>query len=476
MPSLIPLEKIKKIVVVRPDALGDMVLTLPCIQAIRRQFPHWHITVLASPYNARIIRHLDYIDDIILDWTKTGKIHSFKDRWRYSQFLRDHHFDLAIHFYSETETVWPLFFAGIPYHIGDKAKLGLWPVFRNYGRFLKTFDQTKHVVEYNFQLLEAIGVSLDPANTPLQLPVPDNERVDGDKRLHQAGRRSDVPLIIIQIGVGFGNRPIEPEKFADYINLLRKTHDVDVCVSPFSEKEKEFTKRFTARLTGTALVIPDVPIMGLLGLVSHCSVFVSVDTGPFHMTAAAGVPMLAIFPSRKVKPTRWAPWRTRHWIVRESRQCPHFCPHEGCPLTVCSDAILAQDLVNKTISLLNGGGVVHPKDQFAYWFAESMSVLLLHDAQTDALTATFEAHLTTMGIRCTRTSVSNPSLPSLLIEKDITIIHNFSKKRCWRLWLIARQASLQLFNPPVIVNQAWDLDTSDAIIDRYRTAFKNQLL
>lgn len=468
-----PVHRIKKVVIVRPDAIGDMVLTLPCIQAIKQHYPDWHITVLASRYNSGIIQHINYIDDIILDWRTENKIHSLRDRWAYIQFLKSHHFDLAIHFYSETDTVWSAVFAGIPFHIGDKAKLGMWPIFRKYGTFLKTFDQTNHVVEYNFQLLASIGIALDPT-MPLSLPVPKSHQKTAETILLTAGRRPQVPLIGIQLGVGFGNKAIEPEKLADYINLLRTKQDVDVCISPYTDKEKALAERFLSRVTDPVLVFPPGPIMDFLGLLSHYSVYVSVDTGPFHMATAIGVPILAIFPTRKVKPTRWAPWRTRHLIVRESQSCPHFCPHEGCQITVCSDAIITQDMVEKTQRLLSGEGNQAPDDQFRDWFKRSMSVLIL-DNEIERENATlFEQTLRLFGIRVTRADVTHNNLANVLLQNDVTVIHNFTKTRKWRLEILARNASLQLFNPPLIIHEDWAVATEDALIHAYRQKFKEK--
>jgi ADP-heptose:LPS heptosyltransferase len=444
------LRPFKRILIVRPDAIGDMVLTIPCIVAIKRHYPDVHITLLASPYNARILDPLPpFVDEIIFDWFRTGKIKTWRDRLAYIRYIRSKQFDVAIHFYSETESIWTCALAGIPIHLGDNAKMGLLPVLWRHGVFLKTFDQTKHVVDYNFQLLKPLGITLTDADT-LQLPVDTTHIQAAASLLNTHGRRSGVPLIGIQIGVGFGNRPIEPEKYGAFINALRKRIEVDVCVTPFSEKEKQFRDRLIAACEAPIIDLEGAPLTTLMGLITHYDVFVSVDTGPFHMCAAIGCPQLAIFPSRKVKPTRWAPWRNRHWIVRESRNCPHFCPHEGCPLTVCSDAIQTADMVDKTISLLNGGGVSSAKDQFDYWFKLSMTILVIGQTMADAMH--YCQTLRTKGLHAVPFSGSLKTLADKLLEHDITIIHNLTGQKQIALWWIARLSSIKLFNPPMIVN------------------------
>ncbi|NBV42410.1 lipopolysaccharide heptosyltransferase family protein, partial [bacterium] len=285
MTRLLPFDRIKKILIVRPDALGDMMLTLPAIRAIRDRFPDRHIAVLASPYNAQLIRHLDWIDEIILDWKRAGKIKGWRDRLHYIRELRLQKFDLAVHFYSETDTVWTMVAAGIPYHIGDKAKIGLWPVFRKYGSFLKTFDQTMHVVAYNFQLLKSLGIELN-SDVKLNFQVTDEMKRQASTLLKAGGRREGVPLVGIQIGVGAGNRPIEPEKYAQFIDELRRIRDVDVCMTAFSDKEKAFKDRVLAAVKSPVIVLEKTTMDQLLGVISSYDCFVSVDTGPFHIAAS----------------------------------------------------------------------------------------------------------------------------------------------------------------------------------------------
>ena len=459
---------VHRILIIRPDAIGDMVLTLPAIAAIKRQYPNSHITLMASPYNAAVLDPKPaYIDEILLDWFKLGKAEGTRGFWKYVRFLRSQKFDLAIHFYSETNTAWVCYFAGIPYHIGDTAKLGLWPVFRKHGVFLKTFDQTKHVMEYNFQLLRPLGVRLEE-QPQFRLDVSDVNRQCAIDLLRQAGRRPGVPLIGVQIGVGFGNRPIEPEKYAEFMTQLSQSMDVDFCVIPHTDREKQFRDRLRAATSASILNIEGTTIGELIGLISYYDLFVSVDTGPFHIASSLGVPQLAIFPSKKVKPTRWAPWRNRHFIVRESRICPHFCPHEGCPLTVCSDAIQVADMADKAVRLLAGDGVTSAEDQFPYWFTRSMTVLIVYETE-DA--ERYRGRLAVDGIHSYILRFDDPNLKDKLVEWDITIIHNLSGKRRWRLWWIARRASLQLFNPPLLVNgPGWD----DDLIARYKARFEAQ--
>ncbi|MCP4049719.1 MAG: glycosyltransferase family 9 protein [bacterium] len=469
----IPVKKVNKILVVRPDAIGDMVLTLPCVRMIKKQYPEAQVSVLASPYNAQIIKNEEYIDEIIYDWFKTDRVKGTVDFIKYIFFIRRQKFDVVIHYYSETPQVWLTFFAGIKYQIGDKAKIGLWPVFRKYGVFLKTFDQTKHVVEYNFQLLKSLGIEL---NEYIKLEInPGQENKErGREILKEGGRRAGVPLVGIQVGVGFGNKTISPEKFAAFIEALRKEIDVDICLTGHSKKE-----HLARDIIKNKLKMPIIDLVGkttlpeLMGVLAQYDLYAGVDTGPFHLAAALGVPQLAIFPTRKVKPTRWAPWRNRHLIVRESRYCKFYCPHEGCRMTVCSDKIDVDGMVEKAKRILNGEGFVNSRNQLVYWFQNSMNIMILYDKKTEKKAKEYFSTLSKNNFYVDLALVNDKKIYNRLIEKDINIIHNISGKRKLYLLFLRLIVSLKLFNPPLIVYGQVVEKTKEKIVMKYKECFEN---
>ncbi|MFT5171651.1 MAG: ADP-heptose:LPS heptosyltransferase [Candidatus Marinamargulisbacteria bacterium] len=472
----LPVEKFQKILIVRPDAIGDMVLTLPCVKAIKEAHPHLHISILASSYNAKVVEHLPYIDEIIVDRYTTGEAETWRQRWAYSRFLKDKNFDVAVHFYSESKQVWTAVAAGIPIHLGDKAKIGLWPVFRKHGVFLKSFDQTKHVIDYNFQLLQPLGVR-KPESLSKVLPPPEEGVSRAKGLLKEAGYEGNHPLVGIHPGVGAGNRPITPEKYVAFIKKLREKVDVDICITGYSESEKSYRDRIVKGLAGDAIdMVGKTSVSELMGVLSQYSLYVGVDTGPSHLASALGVPQIAIFPSKKVKPTRWAPWRNSHFVVRESHVCPHFCPHEGCPLTICSDELQVSDMVEKAIDLLQGGGIKTGVKQFRYWFCQSMVVLILFDDRTTQAATAFSQSLTDAGIRNYRSHINDKTLSEKLMVHNVSIMHNLTKRRKWRLFWVSQRASRKLFNPPLVIHGDVVIPENGDVIDFYTQKFEAKWL
>jgi hypothetical protein len=283
-------------------------------------------------------------------------------------------------------------------------------------------------------------------------------------------------LVGIQVGVGFGNRPVTPAKYAEYIRALKNRRDVDVVVTGYSEKEKSAAMEIQRSLGNDVMLALGFPIQDLMGLISILDVCVSVDTGPFHMAAALGTPQLAIFPSKKVKPLSWGPWRNKHFIVREAHTCAYFCPHEGCPLNVCSDNLRVSDMVAKTEKLLDGGGIEKAAEQFVYWFENSMHILVLHDEKTREKAQAFHWQLGQWGLRAFLERVDRAELYKTVTENDVSIIHNLSGKRKWRLFWLSQRANKFLHNPPLVVHSEYANLEKGAVIENYRLAFEKKLI
>src|SRR3989339_363415 len=125
-------DKIKKILVIRPDAIGDVVLTLPAVHALRQHFPKAKITVLAREYTAPLLLNHPDIDQVIFDYD-----------------LKKFKFDLSVNYYNQFKDTYAVFRAGIPYRLGDSSRI-LTGWMNNLRVFRKWNDKTRHEVDLNF--------------------------------------------------------------------------------------------------------------------------------------------------------------------------------------------------------------------------------------------------------------------------------------------------------------------------------------
>ena len=136
------LAKIKKILIIRPDAIGDCVLITPAISAIKQRFPNATITILAQKLTRDLFLNNPKVDEVIVD----------------KKDIAGKNFDLAIHYFNELPYALATRSAGIKYRLGDTSKpLVSW--LYNIRVFQNWRDLVKHDVEQNMLLLEPLGIS-----------------------------------------------------------------------------------------------------------------------------------------------------------------------------------------------------------------------------------------------------------------------------------------------------------------------------
>ncbi|MFA6549538.1 MAG: hypothetical protein WCT39_06400, partial [Candidatus Margulisiibacteriota bacterium] len=138
------IKNFKNILIIRPDAIGDLVLTLPAIHAIRKHFPAAKITVLAREYTRPILENHPDIDKIIYDYD-----------------FKKYKFDLSVNFYNEFKDTFATFRAHIPYRLGDSSRI-LTSWMNNLRVFRHFENPNRHEIDFNFDLLAPLGIKEKP--------------------------------------------------------------------------------------------------------------------------------------------------------------------------------------------------------------------------------------------------------------------------------------------------------------------------
>jgi hypothetical protein len=121
-----------------------------------------------------------------------------------------------------------------------------------------------------------------------------------------------------------------------------------------------------------------IDLKGLIALTSKYKIFISVDTGPYHIAAALKVPIVHISTSKFSLPLRWGPWKDRHVVVRKRSKCDLFCHPAQCKETICADEITFEDVKRAVETLLAGGGNKNQEEAFFDWCRKSFSVMIAY--------------------------------------------------------------------------------------------------
>lgn len=324
--------------------IGDAVLTIPAIKAVRHACPGAHIGLLVKPWVADIFKKNSDIDEIIL---YEKKHESLRGKFLLAKELRRKKFDKAILLQNAFDAALITWLAGIPEKTGYK---------RDGRGFLLTTaipvsNETlkKHQVYYYLDLLKVVGINA--VETQPYIRLTDEERDEARNIINKsiiAHNRS--PLIGINPGAAYGSaKRWAPESFAEVINNIIKELDGRVIIfggpseveiadeiikilgiqnSEFRIQDTTNLSRVTDHASRLLNMAGRTDIRRLASLISECDAFITNDSGPMHMASALFVPTVALFGS--TDSTTTGPYGKGHKIVTRDISCAP-CLERECP-------------------------------------------------------------------------------------------------------------------------------------------------
>ena len=296
--------------------LGDAVLTTPALGALRTACPQARITVAAKPLVAELFRDHPDIDGIEVydkEGTHAGAIGMF----RKARELRRGGYDAALLLQNAIDAALLAFLAGIPERMGyatDGRRLLL-------SRPVPVTEEilSLHHAEYYLRLLQELGVPR-PHFPRLSLRVTEDELASMRSRLAALGVPEGRRIVGINPGATYGSaKRWFPDRFAQVADTLSEEWDAAVILmgsvpeAPLSSEIEAAMGRKALNLAGRTTV------RELMALLASCSFLVTNDSGPMHIGAAFGIPLVAIF-----GPTDWrktSPWTDKARVVRVDVDC-----------------------------------------------------------------------------------------------------------------------------------------------------------
>lgn len=323
-------DRVRRILVVRNDNIGDVLCTTPALRALRRAFPQAHLAILVAEHcRAAVERNPDLSE--VLTYTK-AKHHgglfglaALGDLARLIRTLRARRFDLAIGMRRpfSRSNAWLAYASGAPWRLGYSAPASHpFRFFLNLGR--DPGAMATHEVDGCFELLASIGVA-EAGRAPTL--IPDRDAVRGIReRLRAEGVGNQDALALVHISNRREASRWPLERFARAADRLHERCGLTILLSwsPGDERNPLFPgddgkAEEVARCMRARPVLLRTPELGeLIAVLSLCDFALSTDGGFMHMAAALGVPQVVLF--GKTDPLHWAPVSEKAvWLRRDGR-------------------------------------------------------------------------------------------------------------------------------------------------------------
>jgi heptosyltransferase-2 len=273
--------------------IGDAVMTLPAVAAVRNTFPRAKITILVKPWVADIFRLCPDIDEIML-FQSPGPHEGLAGKWRLVRDIRKKQFDAAILLQNAMEAAIIAFLARIPVRAGYNSD-GRELLLTHSVRRTKAIREV-HQSDYYLEMVKALGCR--PAGREALLTLGKNEeRLAGDLL---AGHGLQGSRLLVGMAPGATYGPAKkwfPERFSSVADRLADGFSAQIVLFGSSEDND------TAATVQARAKYPMFDLTGKTGLkeamamMARCRLFISNDSGLMHVAAALGVPTIAIFGS-----------------------------------------------------------------------------------------------------------------------------------------------------------------------------------
>lgn len=329
----------RRILIIRPDRIGDVVLTTPLIRAVKQTFPQSYIGVMVSTYTAPLLYHNPHIDTIITD-DPEGKDSGRSGFWRQVQKLRELRFDTGLMPLPRERHAWMMLLAGIKTRIGVGGKIyQILTATKSVSRH--KYIPLRHEADYVLDLGRKIGVTTNDI-TP-ELFVSEAEQNSAKNFLNKQGINLEKPLIGINPASKGSSPNWHPEKYYLLAKELSKEFQLFINIGP---KGSGIESHFR-NLNGKVLLHAPENLRELVAMCSLLSVLVSSSTGTMHIAASLKVPTVSLFcPLTACSPILWGPLgNTAEIILPPESYCQNRCP--GNPKICPFEEITVEHVVHR---------------------------------------------------------------------------------------------------------------------------------
>ena len=346
----------KRILLIKPSSLGDIVHALPVLNGLRQRYPDAYIAWLVNQAYAGLLEGHPQLDEVIpFDRQAFGSV------WRgvmhagylirFVKKIRRGRFDLVIDLAG-------LFRSGLmAYASGSPVRLGFSPAREGAGIFyncaIPTDNRQAHAVDMNYRLSEVLGFTHVPV--AFNLPIAQSARESLARKMIQAGLPSDSGYGLILPGTRWETKNWQPACFASLIDAIEQSHKCPVVLGGSGDDIDLCRQVADASRVKPAVIAGLTTLPEMVALVAGASWVVSNDSAPMHLAAALNRPLVAIF--GPTDPKRTGPYGHMTSVVQASLPCqPCFlrrlkdCPHDHA----CMKQLSTEHVLDKWRQVFNG--------------------------------------------------------------------------------------------------------------------------
>ncbi|RPI55293.1 MAG: glycosyltransferase family 9 protein [Chloroflexi bacterium] len=346
----------RRLLVMRPDNIGDVIMAGPALRALKENLPGLHLTLLAGPGGSQAAALLPWIDDLLpwrVLWQDLGRLPFDPGReWSLVERLRKGRFDAAIVLTSFSQTPYPAallcHLAGIPLRAGESREVGQGGL----TFALPSAPDALHQVERNLRLVEGLGFAV--AGRHLELTIPAEAYGGAARLLEGAGLAPGAPYLLLAPWTSCQARTYFPARFGLAARRLADELDCPVAVVG-REGDGERAAEVLGPLGTRAIdLVGATTVAELAALVAGARLALANNTSVLHMADALERPMVITYSGTDLE-SQWCPRRAPARVLSRPTFCTP-CYKFACPYNrECMD-FTPEEIVSAALELLAPGG------------------------------------------------------------------------------------------------------------------------
>jgi heptosyltransferase I len=345
------------ILIVKMSAIGDVIHTLPALNALRRQFPNAQITWLVEEAAADMIHGHPSLDRVILSKRKLWIQQLFSPRYNqalksilsFIKELRDTEYDMVLDFQGLLKSGIMVMLTRSKQKIGfDKGMAHAESSHLFYNVRIPSVSMEIHALKRGLLLLENLGIPT--GKVTYNLAVSPKQRQALDLLLARAGIDQNDPIICINPQATWQTKLWHNQKFADLADRLTHRYKAQIVFTGGRDDHDEVAAILSMMNEKATNLAGLTSLKTLTALFQRAFLLVTTDTGPMHLGAAVGMKVLAIFGA--TAPWRTGPYGSNSMVVRAGIDCsPCFKRH--CPRSMaCMEQISVERVMEGIATLV----------------------------------------------------------------------------------------------------------------------------
>ncbi len=334
-------QKLHRILLLRTDRIGDVVLTTPVVSILRNYFPGVQMTFMANSYTKPLLACHRHINHIIC-YDPKGKHKGLLGHFKLAKEIKKANFDAAIFFYPRPWLALVVRLASIPLRIGHGYR---WYSFLfNRRIFEHRKSGHKHELIHNLSLLKPL-IGDAATDIRFEFDIPENVLQKRENLFKTKGVRENN-YIILHPGNGGSAPNLSLTQYQFIVRHLLKKTKLQIILTGAGE-ESSFVNEIIEPFKSLNLfnLAGKLTMQMLMAVIADARIFIATSTGPLHIANAFGIPIIGFYcPSKPCAPDRWGPFFQQDWVLTpDVIPCDH-CDPGRCPNSNCLEKIPAKSL------------------------------------------------------------------------------------------------------------------------------------